>query len=86
MAWIAKEVSAKTLPNRDSAAELTLPVYMLSAMCFTICLSISKCFNKTILAEQVFFLGIVLLFICHILLAVPQSSKVRFLTLVTEED
>jgi len=83
MARIAHVVRAKAAEQGSRATVLAFPVDLSFAVCFAISLTGSNLLQEAILAEEIFRLGVLLLLVCHLLLAIDQSAEVRLLAPIT---
>ena len=78
MAAIAHRVSSEASEKSHIATIHAFPVYVIFAVYSAIVKTISHINSETVLAHEVFFLCISLGCISSFLLAVDESSKVRF--------
>ena len=73
---------AEATEEGHTAAKLTLPVDLLTAMLIAFSGARTNLTQKAVLAEKILFLGVLLFSVCHFLLAIDQASEVGLLALV----
>ena len=82
MARIAHVVCAEAAEESNGTTVLAFPVDLDAAVCLTRCLTSTDLLEKAILAEKIFFLGLALLSVGHLLFTVDETSEVRLLATV----
>ena len=82
MAWFAHVVCAEAAEESNGTTVLTLPVDLDAAVFFTRCLTSTDLLEETILAQKIFFIGLALLSVGHLLLAVNETTEVGLLATV----
>ena len=82
MAGLTEVCRAEAAEEGHTAAELALPVDLLTAMLIASRGASTDLTQKTVLAEKILLFGVLLFSVCHFLLAIDQASKVRLLALV----
>ena len=82
VARLAHVVSSKAAEEGSGAAVHTLPVNLDVAMLLTSCLASADFFEKAIFACKVLLASFLFSFLCLLLLAINQATKVRLLTAV----
>jgi len=82
VARVAEVMGSEAAVESCRAAELAFPVDLFVAVLFAGSGACTDLLKETVLAEEIFFLGVVLLGVCHLLLAVDQPTEVRLLARV----